>query len=167
MTLGSNFDYNEKAILKWVSGLYYHFRAFSTWLLGKFPLDQWLRLPRGIVRHFNVNTLRPRQNWRHFADAIFKSIFLNVNILIPIIISLKFFPKVLINTALVQIMAWRHPGDKPLFEPIILSLPTQICVSQPQWVNKGNAGQRMAILGVAKWQSGQLLYRYAYVNGMW
>ena len=39
------------------------------------------------------NTLRPRQNGRHFADDIFKCIFLNENVWIPIEISLKFVPK--------------------------------------------------------------------------
>ena len=32
-------------------------------------------------------------------------------------------------------MAWRRPGDKPLSEPMMLRLPTHICVTQPQWVN--------------------------------
>ena len=39
------------------------------------------------------NTLRPRQNGRHFADDILKCIFLNENVWIPIEISLKFVPK--------------------------------------------------------------------------
>ena len=57
-----------------------------------------------------LNTLRPGQNGRHFADNIFKCIFLNENVWIPIKISLKFFPKGPINNipALVQIMAWRR-----------------------------------------------------------
>ena len=68
------------------------------------------------------NTLRPRQNGRHFADDIFKCIFLNENIWISIQISLKFVPKGPINNipALVQIMAWRRLGDKPLSEPMIV-----------------------------------------------
>ena len=33
-------------------------------------------------------------------------------------------------------MAWRRPGDKPLSEPMLLSLPTHICVTQPQWVKE-------------------------------
>ena len=63
--------------------------------------------------------MRPRQNGRHFADDIFKRIFLNENIWIPIKMSPKFGPKGPINNipALVQIMAWRRPGDKPLSEP--------------------------------------------------
>ena len=32
-------------------------------------------------------------------------------------------------------MAWRRPGDKPLSEPMIVSVLTQICVTRPQWVN--------------------------------
>ena len=77
-----------------------------------------------------------RQGGRHFADDIFECIFLNENIWIPIIISLKFVPKGPINNipAMVQIMAWRHPEDKPLSEPMVVSLPTHICVARPQWV---------------------------------
>ena len=40
-----------------------------------------------------INTLRPRQDGRHFPDDIFKCIFLNENMLISIKISLKFVPK--------------------------------------------------------------------------
>ena len=32
-------------------------------------------------------------------------------------------------------MAWRRPGDKPLSEPMMVRLPTHICVTRPQWVN--------------------------------
>ena len=31
-------------------------------------------------------------------------------------------------------MAWRRPGDKPLSEPMMVSLPTLMCVTRPQWV---------------------------------
>ena len=84
-----------------------------------------------------INSLRPRQNGRHFADEISKCIFLKENVWIPIKISLKFVPKGPINDipALVQIMAWRRPGEKPLSEPMLVSLPTHICVTRPQWVN--------------------------------
>ena len=84
----------------------------------------------------HLNSLRPRQNGCHFADDIFKCIFLNKNEWISLKISLKFVPKVPINNipALVQIMAWRRPGDKPLSKPMIVSLLTHICVTRPQWV---------------------------------
>ena len=50
--------------------------------------------------------------------------------------SLKFVPKGPINNipALVQIMTWRRPGDKPLSEPMMVGLLTHICVTRPQWV---------------------------------
>ena len=86
---------------------------------------------------FFVNTLRLRQNGRHFPDDICKCIFLNENAWISIKISLKFVPKGPINkiSALVQIMAWRRSGDKPLSEPMMVSLLRHICVTWPQWVN--------------------------------
>ena len=34
-------------------------------------------------------------------------------------------------------MAWRRPGDKPLSEPMVISLLTHICVTLPQWVKIG------------------------------
>ena len=85
-----------------------------------------------------INTLRPRQDGRHFPDDIFICIFLNENEWHSIKISLKFVPKVPINNipALVQIMAWRRPGDKPLSEPMMVVLPTHICITRPQWVNR-------------------------------
>ena len=84
------------------------------------------------------NTLTPRQNWRHFADDIFKRIYLNKYIWIPIKISLKVISRGSINNipSLVQIMAWRRPGDKPLSEPMMVSSLTHICVTRPQWVNR-------------------------------
>ena len=49
---------------------------------------------------------------------------------------MKFVPKGPINNiaALVQIMAWHPPGDKPLSEQMMVSLTTHICVTRPQWV---------------------------------
>ena len=87
-----------------------------------------------------INTLRPRRNRRHFADDTFNRIFLRENVRIAIEFSLKFVPKGPINNipALVQIMAWRRPGDKPLSEPVMVSLLTHICVIRPQWVKETN-----------------------------
>ena len=69
-----------------------------------------------------VNTLRLSQNGCHFPDNICKCIFLNENVWILIKNSLKFVPKGQINNipALVQIMAWRRSGDKPLSEPMMV-----------------------------------------------
>ena len=49
--------------------------------------------------------------------------------------------------ALVRIMAWHRPGDKPLSEPMVVGLLMHICVTWPQWVNtlkpKENGGHFM------------------------
>ena len=73
------------------------------------------------------------ENGRHFADDIFKCLFLNENVRILLEISLKFVPMVRINNipALVQIMAWQRPGDKPLSGTMMVSLLTYICVTRP------------------------------------
>ena len=57
----------------------------------------------------------------NLADNIFKCIFFNENDRIPIQVSLKFVPRTQIDNtpALVQVMAWRRTGDKPLPEPMM------------------------------------------------
>ena len=46
------------------------------------------------------------------------------------------FPRVqlTISQHLVQIMAWRRPGDKPLSESMMIISLTHICVTRHQWV---------------------------------
>ena len=88
----------------------------------------WIHRCCCTTERFVINTLRPRKNGRHFPDDIFKYIFLDEKVSIFIKISLKFVPKYSINNipALVQIMAWHRPGDKPLSEPMMVSFPTHI-----------------------------------------
>ena len=76
-----------------------------------------------------------RDNMAAISQTTFSNAFSWMKILIEI--SLKFVPRVPINNipALVQIMAWRRLGDKPLSEQMMDSLPTHICVTRPQWVN--------------------------------
>ena len=107
---------------------------FSFILPWFYCLSWWIYL---LFAYILLNTLRPRKNGRLFADDTFKRIFLNENVGISIKISRKFIHKGPINNipALVQIMAWRRPGDKPLSEPMAVRLPTHICVTRPQWVN--------------------------------
>ena len=97
----------------------------------------WLKFYFKVCSLSLYNTLRPRKNCCHFPDNFFKCIFLNGNVKISIKISLKFIPKGPINNipALVQIMTWSQPGNKPLSEPKMVSLLTDICVTLPQWVN--------------------------------
>ena len=85
----------------------------------------------------DFNSLRLRQNGCHFANDTFKHICLNENVRTSVKISHKFVSKGPISNipALVQIMTWRRPGNKPLSEPMLVRLPTHIYVTQPQWVN--------------------------------
>ena len=85
-----------------------------------------------------INILRPRQNCRHFADDMFKCIFLNKDVSISLKISLKFVHMDRIDSvpALVQIMDWRRPGHKPSSKPLMVSFLTDICVTRPRWVSE-------------------------------
>ena len=89
-----------------------------------------------------LNTLRPRQNGRHFADDTFKRIFVTENVRILIKISLEFVPKGPTNNipTLVQIMDRRRPGDKPLSEPIMVILLTY------RWASLGLKESRLALV---------------------
>ena len=90
------------------------------------------------AHHSNIalNTLRLRQNGRHLPDDIFKCILLNEDVVISIKILLKFVWRGPINNipVLVQIMTWHRPGENPSSEPMMVILPTHICVTRLQWV---------------------------------
>ena len=103
-------------------------KGLKSWVQSQ--ASYWVSSVRTLDKIDRVITLRPRQNGRHFANDIFKWVW------IPNKISLKFVPQGPINNiqALVQIMAWRRPGDKPLSGPMMVRLPTHICVTRPQWV---------------------------------
>ena len=112
-----------------------------------------------------VNTSRPRQDGHHFPDDIFKCV-LNENLQIFIKMSLTFVPKGPINNipALVQIMAWRRSGDKPLSEPRMVSLLTQICVARLHWVNHDS--QRPVKSPTGSWKVPKSKLRQQY-TGSW
>ena len=111
-----------------------------TILMSRSVINQWIANKKLLWNDDLVSerfyTLRPRQNGRYFAD-VFRYIFLNENARISLKISLKFVPGVRINNipALVQITAWCYPGDKPLSEPMRVSLLTHKCVTRFHWVN--------------------------------
>ena len=129
-----------------------------TWTRTEFETDpRMFDTDRSVI-----NSLRPRRNRRHFADDIFKCIFLNENEWMSLRISLKFLPKVRINNipSLVQIMAWRRSGDKPLSESMLVSLPTHICVTRPQRVNCLLSSHALSIILLN-------IITHAYVCEMW
>ena len=112
-------------------------------------------VPNG--NHGGLNTLRPRQ-----MDAISQTTFSNAFSWMKMFeFRLKFhwslFPWVqltIFQSAMVQIMAWCRPGDKPLSEPMMVSLLTHICVTRPQWVN-----HTKPIAVVFTWSEISLWYR--------
>ena len=141
-------DHSVYAPSQWKTAL--HCNAVSHWLGAhtewsleyksakcRIGLSHTVRVSnRHRMQTQGINTLRQRQNGRHFPDDIFKCIFLNENVWISLKISLKFAFEVWINniTALVQIIASCRPGNKPLSELMMISLLMLICLIQPQWV---------------------------------
>ena len=98
------------------------------WLIGQERLQfLWCH----ILTHWGRDNLATI-----FQTTFFKCIFLNENAWISLKISQKFVLEFRINNipVLVQIMDWRRSGDKPLSEPMMVSLPMHICVTWPQWV---------------------------------
>ena len=127
----------------WLKFIWHLFLSVS-WTIS----NHWFSPPPNSRQTITrINTMRPRQNGRHFADDIFKCIFMNENVWISIETSLKFVRKCSINniTALVLVMAWRRPGDKPLSGPMMVRLPTHICVTRPQWVNENPVHRRICM----------------------
>ena len=139
---------NVRQKQKFIAITHHKWKFVHKWMLWNSNMDEkvicpWSTAPGYVFildkkGHWPINTLRQRQNGRHFAGDIFKYIFLNENAWIPIKIALKFVAKGPIDNilALVQIMAWHRQGDKPLSEPMVFSLPTHISVTRPQWVNE-------------------------------
>ena len=103
-----------------------------------------------------------RDKWLPIGRRHFRCIFLERNCLrMSIKISLKFVPKGLISNfpALVEIMAWRRPGDKPLSEPMVVRLSRCMCVTRPQWVKtkSDNLSCLCTIKQSLGWQSREVI----------
>ena len=93
-----------------------HLYAFP---LGYYQLANW-----GRVMHICVSNLTITGSNAFSWTKMYK---------FPLIFHCSFVPKCPINSnpALVQIMAWRRPGDKPLSEPMMISLLTYMRHSAP------------------------------------
>ena len=68
----------------------------------------------------------------------FSTAFFGIKMFVFCKISLSFVPKVIFNNipTLVQVIVWRRSVDKPLSEPMMVRLPTHICVTRPQWIRQ-------------------------------
>ena len=143
------FQYSERIKESFI--IYYSLRQSNTWwftmttnsilifaCLTIFDIRSIILGTYGAFRSWtppaSIITLGSRQSGRHFPDDIFISIFLNENIRNSI--SLKFVPKGPINNipSLVQIMACRRPGDRPLSEPMMVRSLVHKCITRLQWV---------------------------------
>ena len=114
----------DKQLVEPTAILRYHSYSALYWSRG-FDTSRDVTITR-------LNTLKPRQNVRHFVDDMFKCILFNENFWISIKIPLKFVPEGPSNNippASVQV------GAKPLSEPMMISSATHICVTWPQWGN--------------------------------
>ena len=82
---------------------------------------------------FQFNPLRPRETGRHYAVSSAFSWMKLFEFRLKFHWNLFLRVQLTIFQVLVQIMAWRRPTDKPLSEPMMVSLLTHICVTRPQW----------------------------------
>ena len=98
-----------------------------------FSMELWYKMSILMFKHIEAKTKwAPFRRWHFF--------FLNEYVLIAtcIKVPLKFAHKGPINNipALVQKMAWRRQGDKPLSEAVMVNWLMHIHVTWPQWVYK-------------------------------
>ena len=112
------------------------------WITDQFSVEQSrnfvhrrLVIWKGLLTHWGQDKMDV------ILQTTFSRAFSEMNVWIPIKISLKFVPKGTINNipALVYIMAWHRSGDKPLSEPMVVNILTLICIPRPQWVNSSGA----------------------------
>ena len=112
-----NFNGNNRSIINkvrtlWVGGFpSVHQRSYSfecLWATKRNQCPSPLKSPQGLLMEV---TTAYTADWPY------------VNIV----------PKGLINSipALAQVMAWRRSGDKPLSEPMMVTLPPHICATRP------------------------------------
>ena len=91
------------------------------WMAGKLTI--------GLSELLMSLLILPEQSGHHFADDFFKLIFINV-------FWLLFVLKGTIDNkvALVQVMAWRRTGDKPLPKPMLTQFADAYMRHQGRWV---------------------------------
>ena len=111
--------------------------------LGWIQYSRSISVPRNDrkFKHFMfLNTLKPRQ-YGYRITNVFKRTFLNENVWILIKMSLKCVAKGPVNNipSLLQVMAWRRSGDKPISEPMVVRLQMHLGITRPQWVNNSSS----------------------------
>ena len=109
-----------------------------TWGCNQCNNDPQIRIYTYIQRPFSLFlTHWGRNNMATISQTTFLNAFFLMKMLESRSKSHWSRPRCPINSipALVQIMAWCRLGDKPLSEPMMVRLPTHICVTRPQRVS--------------------------------
>ena len=106
-------------------------RCDYTWTDDGLFADAYTRALREL-KHIIIEVVT---KWTTFRTWRFQTYVLQFFFFFSIRISQSFVSKGRIKNipALVRIMAWRRPCDKPLSEAMVVSLQTHICVTQSQW----------------------------------
>ena len=98
--------------------------TYTKSMLTRVPITQ-SSISQFDIQYSSLQSIKTlRLNGHHFLDALFKCTFLYENCCILMKISLKFVSHgpIIIMLTLVWIMVWHRPGDKPLSEPMVVSL---------------------------------------------
>ena len=95
-----------------------------------------------------INSSLPGQYGRRFADDLFRGNFVNERFCNLILISLKFIPMGTIDNkaALVQVMAWRWIGNKPLPEPMLTQFTDVLINRRPITVRAAPVGLLLTLI---------------------
>ena len=151
-------DYLTLAFVIWLSLLLWkiwcHFPSKSTVMLESPTKSCW-----SLMKHWKVNSSPPGQNGHRFTDDIFRCIFMNEKFCIVIKNSVKFVPKYPVDNIpeLVQIIAWRRIGEKPLSDQYWPNPITHICGTRGRWVKKSNVFIEEKAFVFDQWCSWKLL----------
>ena len=84
-----------------------------------------------MILHIEAGTKWPPFRRQHFLNTLSWMKMLQFRLQFHLSLFLRAINNI---SALVQIMAWRRPGDKPLPEPMMACLLTHTCITRPQWV---------------------------------
>ena len=119
-----NLNYDEKSFIKWAQPSMCKANRLCT---PRDPVGSTLtHLGRDKMPAFSQTTLSNAFSWMKILEFRLK---IHWSLFLRVLLTIFNIP------ALVLIMAWRRPGDKPLSEPMLVRSLTPICVTRPQWVN--------------------------------
>ena len=99
----------------------------------------WQRMRKDCLSDINIWTHWGRDNMSAISQTTFSNAFIWMK-MYEFLLNLKFYWSLFLRTQLTISSigsdngSRRRPGDKPLSEPMMVSLLTHICVTRPRWV---------------------------------